>query len=153
MTNAISFDTLAYAKRLIKVGVPEKQAEVQAETLADLIKDQVVTKQYLDLRLKELEMRLSIRLGGMMVAGICAREKVLNDGRPVAVYLRGIFDMVCSGAVKLGGKLQAGAANNWVHQSPSNAAALSGMAYVGTSLATGADAETIQVLVNAGCVS
>ena len=90
---------------------------------------------------------------GMMVAGICAREKVLNDGRPVAVYLRGIFDMVCSGAVKLGGKLQAGAANNWVHQSPSNAAALSGMAYVGTSLATGADAETIQVLVNAGCVS
>jgi len=32
--------------------------------------EQVVSRQYLDIRLRELEMRLTLRLGGMMVAGI-----------------------------------------------------------------------------------
>ena len=32
MSNAIAFDTLAYEKKLKKVGFTEEQAEVQAET-------------------------------------------------------------------------------------------------------------------------
>jgi hypothetical protein len=42
--------------------------------LTELISDQLITKQYLDLRLNELEIRLkhdlTLRLGGMLVAGV-----------------------------------------------------------------------------------
>jgi hypothetical protein len=60
------FDTLAYAKKLIAAGVPEKQAEIQAETLAEVLTDQIVSRQYLDLRLQEMEMRLTLRFGAML---------------------------------------------------------------------------------------
>lgn len=66
----LTFDTHAYIKKLKAVGFTEEQAEVQAETLAGLIDDHLVTKQYFDLRIKELEMRLTLRLGGMMAASI-----------------------------------------------------------------------------------
>ena len=77
MTKAIAFDTLAYAKKLKKAGVPEAQAEVHAEAVAEIIDERIATKQYiLELKrdLKELEMRLkhdlTIRLGVMMTTGI-----------------------------------------------------------------------------------
>ena len=77
MSHAITFDTLAYAKKLKEVGVPDRQAEVQAETLAGLIDDKLATRQ--DLKeleieikreIKELEMRLTIRLGAIATTGI-----------------------------------------------------------------------------------
>ena len=73
MSNAIAFDTLAYVRKLKEAGVPEAQAEVHAEALADIIDERLATKQdILALRrdLKELEMRLTIRLGAMLTAGI-----------------------------------------------------------------------------------
>ena len=77
MTKAIAFDTLAYAKKLKKAGVPEAQAEVHAEAVAEIIDERIATKQdILELKrdLKELEMRLkhdlTIRLGVMMTTGI-----------------------------------------------------------------------------------
>ncbi len=45
ITSAISFDTLAYVKKLKAAGVPEKQAEAQAETFAEIIEDRIATKQ------------------------------------------------------------------------------------------------------------
>ena len=70
----LTFDTHTYVKKLKAAGVSEEQAEVQAEVLTELISDQLITKQYLDLRLNELEIRLkhdlTLRLGGMLVAGI-----------------------------------------------------------------------------------
>ena len=40
---------------------------------------------------------------GQALAGICAREKISGDGRTeVAVYRRGYFDMVFSGAAIIG---------------------------------------------------
>ena len=66
MRNVIAFDTLAYAKKLMAVGVPEKQAEVQAEALAEVIEERIATKQ--DLR--ELEYRITIRVGAMLAATI-----------------------------------------------------------------------------------
>jgi hypothetical protein len=77
VAQAIVIDTLAYAKKLIAVGVPEKQAEVQAETLAEIVNENLATKQ--DLKalettlkrdIKELEMRLIIRLGAMLTISI-----------------------------------------------------------------------------------
>ncbi|GFO77305.1 hypothetical protein BPLS_P5684 [Bathymodiolus platifrons methanotrophic gill symbiont] len=64
--SAIAFDTLAYAKKLKAAGFTEQQAEVQAEAMAELVNEQLATKR----DLKELEMRLVLRLGGIMVAGI-----------------------------------------------------------------------------------
>jgi hypothetical protein len=92
---AVVFDTLAYARRLKKVGVSEEQAEVQAEALAAVVNDQLVTKEDLrvvatrqelsDLRqefkelkqelrqdLRELEHRLTVRLGTMMTVAVGA---------------------------------------------------------------------------------
>lgn len=106
MANALAFDTLAYAKKLIAAGVSEKQAEVQAETLAGVIEEQLATKRDLkelevslkhdmkeievslkhDMKelevslrhdinelkrdIKELEMRITVRLGVMLAASI-----------------------------------------------------------------------------------
>jgi len=64
--SAIAFDILAYAKKLKEAGFTEQQAEIQAEAMAELVNEQLATKR--DLR--ELEMRLVLRLGTMMVGGI-----------------------------------------------------------------------------------
>jgi len=96
---AIAFDTLAYARRLREVGFSEQQAEGQAEALAAAMTDTLATKQdlreiesridglekHVDLRLDELEKRIdfrvsaqladlerrmTVRLGGIMLGGI-----------------------------------------------------------------------------------
>ena len=72
-TDSIAFDTLVYVKKLKAVGVPEEQAEVQAEAFSEIIEERLATKQdvlALKRDIKELEMRLTIRLGAMMTAGI-----------------------------------------------------------------------------------
>jgi len=69
MITAIFFDTLAYANRLREVGVPEKQAKVQVEMLAEVIENNLATKQDItsvkqDIKSlkKDLESNLEIRL-------------------------------------------------------------------------------------------
>ena len=62
MGMAVAFDTLAYAKRLRSAGCSEQLAEVQAEALAAVVTENIATKQ--DLR--ELEYRLTLRLGAML---------------------------------------------------------------------------------------
>ena len=65
---ATTFDALAYFEKLKAAGVPEEQAKIQATALREIIDERLVTKDYLDLRLKELEYKLTIRLGGIVVA-------------------------------------------------------------------------------------
>ena len=68
--SSISFDTLAYAKKLIAAGVPAQQAEIQAETFAEIIEERLATKQDirdLEVKLKEMEYRMIIKLGAMLV--------------------------------------------------------------------------------------
>ena len=98
MAAAIAFDTHAYFKKLTDVGVPEPQAEVQAQTMAELIEDRLATKKDLfeveaSLRrelkkleieqarnIKELELRLTLRLGTLMtiaVGAVAALVKIL----------------------------------------------------------------------------
>jgi hypothetical protein len=71
---AIVFDTHNYVKRLKAVGIPEEQAEVQAEAMATLVNDQLVTKQYLDLRLAELKNDL---IKWVWVVGISAAQAAI----------------------------------------------------------------------------
>ena len=60
MAGTITFDTLAYAKRLKAAGVPEKQAEVQAEAFAEIIQDRIATKQ--DIKALELTLQQDLKL-------------------------------------------------------------------------------------------
>lgn len=62
--NSTTFDTLKYFERLKGAGVPEAQARVQAEALRDVIESALATKR----DLKEMELRLTIRLGGIVAA-------------------------------------------------------------------------------------
>lgn len=62
MGMAVAFDTLAYAKRLRSGGCSEQLAEVQAEALAAVVTENIATKQHL----RELEYRLTLRLGAML---------------------------------------------------------------------------------------
>jgi hypothetical protein len=61
---AIAFDTLKFARKLKQAGVPERQAEAQAEIMAEaflLNMDALVTKDYLDARFAEQEARIDVR--------------------------------------------------------------------------------------------
>jgi len=77
MANALALDTLAYAKKLKAVGFTEEQAEVQAEALAEIIDERLTTKHdlaelqnHLEIRIRELEIRLLIRVGAMQAASV-----------------------------------------------------------------------------------
>jgi hypothetical protein len=72
----VAFDTSGYARRLKNAGFSQEQAEVQAEALAAVVSETLATKH--DLR--ELEYRLTLRLGAMMtvaVGAVAALTKLL----------------------------------------------------------------------------
>ena len=66
--STIVFDTHALVKELTEAGMPEAQAEVLARSQANLIDEKLATKE----DLKELERRLTMRLGSMMVVAVGA---------------------------------------------------------------------------------
>ena len=66
----MKFDTLTYSKELIEAGEKREIAEVHALALKNMVDNQLVTKGYLDTRLKELTSDLVIKLGGLIVSGI-----------------------------------------------------------------------------------
>lgn len=70
MSHAVIFDTLEYANELKAAGVPEKQAEVQARAIKRLMESELVTKGDLESSIKELEYRLTLRMGAMFAATI-----------------------------------------------------------------------------------
>ena len=72
---ALTFDTLRYANKLKAAGVPEKQAEAEAEALADVMSDAVktadlVTKNDMLLALAEMKTDLMKWVIGMALAQI-----------------------------------------------------------------------------------
>jgi hypothetical protein len=104
---AFAFDTLAYAKRLRDAGVPQEEAEAHAEAARDFIMAELVTKSDLTANLvpireemgvmrhdlqasdattrRELEaamdtlaLRLTVRLGIMLAAGLSLMTAILG---------------------------------------------------------------------------
>ena len=83
---AITFDTLKYANRLKAAGAESRIAEAEAEALAEVFElnlNEVATREdlkhmeerlneRLDARLLQLEQRMIIKLGGLMVVAIGA---------------------------------------------------------------------------------
>jgi hypothetical protein len=70
MTVAWAFDTLGYAKRLRDGGVPNPQAEAHAEAAREFIMSELVTKQDLQTAIETQTQRLTVRLGGIVAAGV-----------------------------------------------------------------------------------
>ena len=61
---AIAFDTLKAARHLIEAGVPTRQAEAQAELMAEAFVfniDSLVTRDYLDARFAEHDVKIDAR--------------------------------------------------------------------------------------------
>ncbi len=77
--SAIIFDTHGFVKRLTVAGMPEAQAEVLADEQTNLIENNLATKRdlkelevALKSELREMEQRIVIRLGGMIILAVGA---------------------------------------------------------------------------------
>ncbi len=77
VTSGNGLNTLEYADRLIRAGVPEEQAKAQALVLYEIINSTLATKRDIDeLRLtnkkelKELDLKLTIRLGALYASSL-----------------------------------------------------------------------------------
>jgi len=93
-----TFDSLGYARRLRDRGVPQEQAEAHAEAARDFIMTELVTKSdlqvalqaaiapldrrmdSLEMKIDNLSLRLTLRLGAMIVVAIGALATILRVG-------------------------------------------------------------------------
>ena len=64
------FDTYKAVKALTEAGFSESQAETVVSTVNDAISSDLATKSELKAELKELELRLTIRIGGAAITTI-----------------------------------------------------------------------------------
>ncbi len=60
------FNAIEYVGKLREAGVPDEQAEAQVSILHDIVESNLATKR----DLKKLELRMTIKLGGLMVVCI-----------------------------------------------------------------------------------
>jgi hypothetical protein len=75
---AFAFDSLSYAKHLRDHGVQQDQAEAHAEAARQFIMAELVTKADLQLALDNLALRLTVRTGVMIAAGLTILGAVLK---------------------------------------------------------------------------
>jgi hypothetical protein len=69
---------LGYAKHLRDQGVPSDQAEAHAEAARDFIMAELVTKLDLEAALDRLALRMALRFGVVLVAGLGALAAILK---------------------------------------------------------------------------
>lgn len=76
---AMTFDTLKFANKLKSAGVPDKQAEAEAEALSEVLEinlKDLVTKEHLDIKLQQELAPIRTDLAvikwmiGLMLAGV-----------------------------------------------------------------------------------
>jgi hypothetical protein len=71
--STLTFDTLKFANRLKAAGVPDKQAEAEAEILGEALEvnlKNLVTEDMLRRELLLLEQRITIKLGGIIAIAV-----------------------------------------------------------------------------------
>ena len=73
-----AFDTLGYARKLRDAGIPQDQAEAHADAAREFVMAELVTKLDLTNALEAQTLRLTVRLGGLLVAGITVLAVVLR---------------------------------------------------------------------------
>jgi outer membrane protein TolC len=95
----MAFDTLSYARRLKQAGVPEAQAEAMADATRELVGTDVATKpdlaalraeiaavraeivaleQRVNAAMQTLELRLTVRLGGLIAIGVAILAAIIK---------------------------------------------------------------------------
>lgn len=77
------FDTLKYSKALEAVGISRDQAEAHIRIIAEIVEDEMATKQdikELKDEMLKLEYRLVIKLGALVTAVVAAAVTVLKLG-------------------------------------------------------------------------
>jgi hypothetical protein len=75
---AYAFDTLGYAKRLRNAGISQEQAEAHAEAAREFVMGDLVTKADLQAALDTLSLRLTLRLGVMLAAGLATLAAIIK---------------------------------------------------------------------------
>ncbi|CAL7960079.1 conserved hypothetical protein [Gammaproteobacteria bacterium] len=92
-SSVLMFDTLQYAKKLQKAGMSEQQAEIHAETIkeqneaisnfiADNLENKLkefATKKDLEIKLKDLEIKLTIRIGYMLGVAVAFLSMLMTS--------------------------------------------------------------------------
>jgi hypothetical protein len=86
---AFTFDSLAFAKHLREHGVPHEQAEAHAEAVRTFVMNELITKEDfragldglrrdLEVKLENLALRLTVRMGVMLAAGLTLLGAVIK---------------------------------------------------------------------------
>ena len=75
---AFTFDTLSFARYLREKGVPSQQTEAHADAVRQFVKSELVTKQDLALALDNATLKLTVRLGAMLAAGVALLGAILK---------------------------------------------------------------------------
>jgi hypothetical protein len=73
-----AFDTLSFVRYLREKGVPSEHAEAHADAVRQYVMSELVTKQDLALALDNVTLRLTVRLGAMLAAGIALLGAVIK---------------------------------------------------------------------------
>ena len=73
-----AFDTLSYARHLREHGIPGRQSEAHAEAARQFIMAELVTKTDLQTALEMQTLRLTVRLGLMLVGAIALLGAILK---------------------------------------------------------------------------
>jgi len=78
MATVRTFDTLAYTKSLIERGFERKQAEALAETNQAFFVNDLATKEFVHIEIKEAVLNLKIWIGGVAVVMTGALATILK---------------------------------------------------------------------------
>jgi hypothetical protein len=73
-----AFDTLSFARYLREKGVASELAEAHADAVRQFVMSELVTKQDLALALDNATLKLTVRLGAMLAAGIAVLGAVIK---------------------------------------------------------------------------
>jgi hypothetical protein len=73
-----AFDTLGYAKRLREAGISQGQAEAHAEAAREFVMGDLATKADLQAAMDTLSLRLTLRLGVMLAAGLATLAAIIK---------------------------------------------------------------------------
>jgi hypothetical protein len=82
-----AFDTLGFSKRLREGGVPQEQAEAHAEAARDFVMAELVTKTDLQAALSSLETRLEAKIGGLEAKIGGLEAKIENQSLRLTIRL------------------------------------------------------------------
>ena len=78
MSHAVHFDTHQYARKLKAAGFSESQVDNLLDLATASGPDDVVTKTDLNSALTALELRMTIKLGGIVVAALAAMSVIMH---------------------------------------------------------------------------